>query len=159
MYQPISDKEKTRLENKNFICRYVTNPTKFARSIDSKGVGPCNGSGCKKLVQEVADNFKSQAIIGRSDSEQIYSNKLRNLKKGETSKFWSFLGENNSWGETAGNEYSSEGGILKGQMVPVEENQMNELYKKNELFFQCIHKDNLESGSYLSNLKKCQGTI
>ena len=35
---------------------------------------------------------------------------------------------------------------------------MEDLYDKGELFFQCIHKDNLRSGSNLSNLKKCQGT-
>ena len=159
MYQPISDKEKARLESKNFICRYVTNPTKFARAIDSKGVGPCFGLGCKKLVQEVTNSFKAQKLTGSNDDNQIVPSKLNNLKKGETTNFWSFLGENNSWGENAGNPYSSEGGELKGQMIPLKESDnMNDLYNKGELFFQCIHKDNLESGSFLSNLKKCHGT-
>jgi hypothetical protein len=159
MYQPISDKEKTRLESKEFVCRYVTNPNKFARAIDSKGVGPCSGRGCHTLVQEVSDNFKAQTITGGYENGQLVPKELDNLKTGESTNFWSFLGENNSWGSSAGNPYSSDGGRLGGKMRPItSSDNMGDLYDKGELFFQCIHKDNLRSGSNLSNLKKCQGT-
>ena len=160
LFQPISDKEKQRLESKGFVCRYVKTPKMVRRSIDNKGLGPCKGDGCSGLVQEVSEDYKTQKLVSGNDIGQSVPDELAEFKKGETTNYWSFLGENMSWGKSTGNPQSPDGGILNGNMIPITEfDDKNALAESGNLFFQCVHRDNLESEVNINNLKRCEGNV
>ena len=146
-FQPISDNEKNRLEKKNFVCRFVKNPSKRGRSLNENGLGPCVGLGCKDLANNNISNL-NQGIVGNFEMNQPVPAIIEDgIVKGDTTKYTSFLGEDSSWGR---NE--------NGQMVELDVNDdKNKLYLEDNLFYQCIHKSNLIEGSSLKNLKECHG--